>query len=240
MHLYRQLKLPSAILYDWDNTLADSLPAVHKAMDAMCEMHQIAPHDRAAMREHWVRSPDTFYDTYFPAIAKGEGAAEFFRTLERFHLETAALLPGAEDSLKLARDYAILNGVVSNKTKTPLMREIEHLNVAHHFDVIVPRHAEPKPSPAPLVVATQKLGIPFSDIWYVGDEPVDSHAARSDAVQRIIIGKHLKDTIDRHDYGADPVGRIIYLDSLTELPALIQQAKSNGPRLGNGHGGRWA
>ena len=84
---------PSALLFDWDNTLIDSWDAIH---------HALAVTFRAMEREPW-----TYEETVqrvrasardsFPILfgARAEEALEvFYRTFEADHLQKLRVLPG--------------------------------------------------------------------------------------------------------------------------------------------------
>jgi phosphoglycolate phosphatase len=90
-------------------------------------------------------------------------------------------------------------GIVSNKTKTLLVKELDHFGFTNQFGSIVGAGdaMRDKPDAAPLVLALEQLGIEAStDVWMIGDTPVDWDAAYAAGVYAIGVGalsENLKD-----------------------------------------------
>ena len=82
-------------------------------------------------------------------------------------------------------------GVVSNKTKSLLVTEIDHFGFTNLFGSIIGAGdaVRDKPDAAPIVLALEQLDIePSRRVWMVGDTPVDWDAARAAGVFSIAVG----------------------------------------------------
>ncbi len=166
---------PAALLFDWDNTLADTWPAIH---------HALAVTLRAMDREPW-----TFEETRarvrasardsFPALF-GSRAEEamgiFFQTYDSDHLAELRERPGATDMLERLNAAGFYLAVVSNKRGDILRREADALNWTRLFRRLVGANdaERDKPAAAPVHLALEDSAIaPGPDIWFVGDTDID-------------------------------------------------------------------
>jgi phosphoglycolate phosphatase len=166
---------PAGLLFDWDNTLADTWPAIH---------HALAVTFRAMDREPW-----TFEQTRarvrasardsFPALF-GSRAEEamgiFFQTYDSDHLAKLRERPGATDMLERLDAAGFYLAVVSNKRGDILRREADALNWTRLFRRFVGANdaERDKPAAAPVHLALEDSAIaPGLDIWFVGDTDID-------------------------------------------------------------------
>lgn len=173
------LPRPSAIIFDWDNTLVDSWPCIHAAMNATLAamdhepwsmektQHQVALSLRnafpALFGDRWEEARDIYYAQY-----------------AAIHMERVVPLPGAAEMLNALQDMGVRLAVVSNKTGSFLRKEAKHLGWERHFGQLIGAgDAETdKPSPAPVYLALAGSGIaPGAEVWFAGDAPVDMHCA---------------------------------------------------------------
>lgn len=166
---------PVALLFDWDNTLADTWPTIH---------HALAATFRAMDREPW-----TFEETRarvrasardsFPALfgARAEEAmAIFYRCFETDHLAKLRERPGATTMLERLHGAGYYLAVVSNKRGDLLRREAEALDWTHLFASLVGANDAERDKPAvePVRLALGDGGLaPGPDIWFVGDTDID-------------------------------------------------------------------
>lgn len=175
-----ELKKPKAVLFDWDNTLVNTWPVIHEALNkTFVEMgHEPWPLDMVkkrvarSMRDSF---PDIFGEHW---QAAGEKYQSNFRAL---HLDRLEALEGAEATLQFLRQQKPLYmAVVSNKKGVNLRKEVEHIGWGKYFDKVVGADDTPrdKPAPDPVIEALAGSGIaPGPDVWFVGDSPVDMEVA---------------------------------------------------------------
>lgn len=185
------LTKPKAVLFDWDNTLADTWPVIHAALcEALVAMgHE--PWDIARTKTSVHRS----MRDYFPELF-GEGWEKagliYQQSYRRIRTEKLEALPQAGDLLSLLlRDKDIYVAVVSNKIGTSLREEIIHLAWEPYFAKAVGAGdaAEDKPSIAPVYMALEGSGIvPGKDIWFIGDSLSDMQCAHNAGCVAIFYG----------------------------------------------------
>ena len=173
------MKLPKAILFDWDNTLVDSWPTIHEATNAvfaamghpLWTLEETKARVRRSLRETF---PEMFGDRW------EEAREVYYRHIRAHHLDTLAPIPGIAGMLKALGAAGIYMGVVSNKDGTLLRAEAKHLGWDGHFGALVGAGdaARDKPACDPLDMALAESGIARGDdVWYVGDTGMDMECA---------------------------------------------------------------
>jgi phosphoglycolate phosphatase len=190
----RNLPVPTAVLFDWDNTLVDSWQTIFTAVNKTLINFGLDPwsEDHALVQiQHSGRES-------FPKLF-GERAPEaekfFYKLVEAEHLQGLIPDPGAHTLLEVLSVLQIPIGIVSNKNSFFLKREVGHLGWDNFFGVVVGAGdaAKDKPSADPALLALQNLNIsPNTNVWLVGDAPVDWDCAFAAGCQPIAIGNRFK------------------------------------------------
>lgn len=210
-----------AALFDLDGTLLDSIPAFLAITRRACRelgWPQPAP---GYIREVMTlgRSPiEALLGPVPDAEARRRelGAASMklwqavFATEARlFHDTLTVLQQLSRDGWRLGIVTDSNHFVVSHLTETPACPPI---------DVVITRNEAParKPSPSGIQLALERLGVPSTAAFYVGDNPIDIQAAHGAGVRAfgITTGASLREDLLPH-------GPHAVLDSLSELPAHL-------------------
>lgn len=212
-------KIPTAVLYDWDNTLVDNWGTVAAALNHALVTFGHAPWspDEARMRirqslrdsfptlfgDRWTEARDVFY-AYFDA----------------HHLEHLRPLPGAESLLAALAERGVWQAVVSNKTGRFLRAEAEALGWTGYFARLVgAQDAErDKPDCAPVRMALDGSGLePGSAVWFIGDADIDMECAHASGCVPILIGDKAGEGIGQYP----PRYRFPSCQSLNDLVMAI-------------------
>lgn len=170
-------RLPSAVLFDWDNTLVDTTHDTLRALNAVC-----AAFNRKPMTlDEFHQKPSLTIRSFLASIVSPSdiGAAEsvFFNHTTHFELK---LMPQAHSLVTWLHRQKIPTAIVSNKGGDRLRKEIQHLNLSHVFYCAIGSGDTPedKPSTTPLLHALAHNNLSASrDIWFVGDSVVDMMCA---------------------------------------------------------------
>lgn len=179
-----------AFLFDWDNTLVDTWPTIHAALNIMMvemgeEEWSLAKTKANVKRSMRDAFPDMFGDDW-------EQAAEIYqRAYRSMHLDNLSAIVGAEDTLKLLRTMPVKVAAVSNKRGPTLREEIAHIGWGDYFDAIVGAGdaAHDKPHPAPAELALQKMEQDKGKhIWFVGDTIVDLECSNATGCTTVLYG----------------------------------------------------
>ena len=129
------LPKPSAILFDWDNTLVDTWPAIHESLNMTMRymqypewsLEQVKRDVKKSMRDAF---PEIFGDRW------EEASQHYQQSYRSIHLNNLLPLPGASEMLAAAYPHIPL-GVVSNKRGVSLRIEVPHVGWKNYFSVLV-------------------------------------------------------------------------------------------------------
>lgn len=180
---------PRAVLIDWDNTLVDTWPVIHDAMnttlramgEAEWQYSETKQRVRRALREAF---PDIFGERW-------EAARDiYYRRFQAIHLEQLETRPGAHELLAALAARGFYLAIVSNKTGKYLRRETAHLGWDRYFGRVVGAAdaANDKPSPDVVELALEGSGIePGDGVWLVGDTGIDLECAHNAACVPILL-----------------------------------------------------
>lgn len=184
------LTKPRAILFDWDNTLVNTWPIIHTALN-MTMRHMDHPewtYERVksdvkkSMRDSF---PEIFGDRWKDA------ASHYQQSYRSIHLDHLAPLTGAAEMLSAIPRPEVFVGIVSNKMGSTLRKELAHLAWESHFAAAVGSSdaARDKPHPEPVLLALKDTGItPAADVWFIGDSGIDLEVAKNTGCTPILYG----------------------------------------------------
>lgn len=186
-----KLPEPKAVIFDWDNTLVDTWPIIHAALEktfiAMGKkpwtLEQTQLRVRKSMRDAF---PEVFGEGWQQA---GEMYQKHYRAS---HLERLTALPQAEEVLQRVRALNLFCAVVSNKKSNNLRKEIEQLGWGKYFDAIVGSDdaARDKPHVDPVHLAFEKSHVrPSKSVWFIGDSEIDLECAMHCDCTAILYGE---------------------------------------------------
>lgn len=183
--------LPKTFIFDWDNTLVDSWPAIMEAINltrshfglTIWSCEEVKMNCTRAARESF---PEWFgekwaeaYDFYYAGFDKIRKSRDI------------TPLPGAESLLIALKERAIPAFIVSNKRGDYLRHEVERLNWRHFFIAIAGAQDSPRDKPARDHVdfALGQGGITADmNVWFVGDSETDMLGAHNSGCCPIFIG----------------------------------------------------
>jgi len=191
LQAFRNIKKPDAIIFDWDNTLVDTWPLIHLAINqTMAHMNQelwslekIRDTVHKSMRESF---PDIFGSNW-------EKAGEFYRqSYHQLNIENIAFLKDSLNLIKLIHQLNIPQFIVSNKIGATLRKEVKKLQVDKlFFSIIGAQDADAdKPSSSPVELALMSSGIDLKKhhLWFVGDTIADIECAYNIGATPILYG----------------------------------------------------
>lgn len=172
-------KRPSAVIFDWDNTLVDTWPAIHRVNNETLVEYGHEPWTweetktrvRKSMRESF---PALFGDKW------EEAGAFFYERFDAVHLEMLEPCPGAAEMLESLAAEGVYQGVVSNKKGPYLRKEAVHLGWDRYFGALVGASDAERDKPAvePVDMALEPSGIPRGpEVWFAGDTDIDLECA---------------------------------------------------------------
>jgi len=214
------LPAPDIVLFDWHATLADTLDAMYKAVDdVLPRLRELGLAERLVrpedskndndarlviyVRDHYRLHPKIkaarkisrtdIFEVLFGSDAEAKRIAhDCFNECYRNHYgHVEPFEPGTRDMLVALRGRGIRLGVLSNRDREFLDREIATIDENHWtelFDTVVGGDAADrrKPAPDPIYRALENLGAPAGPhTWYVGDSTTDTISAKDAGVSNV-------------------------------------------------------
>jgi len=168
------------VLFDLDGTL---IASVDHIVD--CWQHTIRTcMGREISREEVLPTLGRTLFAAFEEIAPGRSQELYavYRAYQQTtHDTTVTLVPGTKETLTQLKAAGMLLGVATSKGIPAATRGLDLFGLSPFLDTLVTiedseRH---KPHPDPLLVASRRLGVPPSEMIYVGDALVDIKAGKA-------------------------------------------------------------
>jgi len=184
-----KLPKPKAVIFDWDNTLVDTWPLIHVAIDTTMEamgkekwgLDKVRNTVHKAMRDSF---PEIFGTNW-------QKAGEIYKnTYRSIHLDKLRLLPNTLELLNTLEERGILQFVVSNKIGATLRKEAEKLGLEKKFFSIVgsldASADKPSREPVELALLGSDLDPKKDEIWFIGDTIADVECAWNAGCRAIV------------------------------------------------------
>lgn len=185
---------PDLILFDWDNTLMDTTPALYQAFCVLCEKYGIP---KCSMEEYRARTGLSLRETFPEQFGdKWEEAKQvYLNAYMAHHLELLTPFADAEKLVACAAKIAKA-GIVSNKTSAILHDEIDWLGWNKYLSAVVGAGDAPKDKPAaePALLAMHQAEVEYGcPVWFVGDGDADILCAANAGCYPVRVADENKD-----------------------------------------------
>lgn len=182
--------IPRAVIFDWDNTLADNWGTITDAMNAARSLFGMDLWTEREVRARCVRAlRDSFPEWFGEEWQRARDA--FYDCFNKNHLERVRMMEGADSLLRFLHAHSIPLFIVSNKKNEALRKEVEALGWENLFVAVVGSlDAErDKPSRDPVDMALSRGGLMADDpdIWFVGDKDGDVECARASGCTPVFV-----------------------------------------------------
>jgi len=177
--------LKTAVIFDIDGCLTDTLPLIYDTMNATlapvwgrrrtdAEIHQLfgPPEEvlvgREVGEERFEERMRYFYDHY------------------RRHHAMASVYPGVRETLVALRDAGVGLGVLTNKGRTTALITLRELGLEDFFPAVRTGSEGPaKPEPDGLLAVLGELGADREASVMIGDSPTDVRAGKAAGCQTV-------------------------------------------------------
>lgn len=183
---------PRAILFDWDNTLVDSWPCIHRVINVlMARMGKPAWTLEETRRRVGRSMRDTFPEMFGDRWMEARDI--FLGTFREVHLDMLAVLDGVPAMLDGLAGRGVPMGLVSNKTGALLRREVAALGWESYFFALVGAGDAARDKPAPEAVALALDSAPGDPVtpgpavWFVGDTSTDMACAHASGCAPVLL-----------------------------------------------------
>ena len=214
----------SAIVFDLDGTLIDSVPDLHAAGNMLLAEQGLAPINRATARSFVGDGARVYIKRFLNARGQTPDAAALTAATERFialyedHAsDQTTPYPDVPETLASLKASGFRLGICTNKPERATYKVLALLGLDHLFDAVVGGDTLPvrKPDPAHPAAALKRLGATPEIACMVGDNEHDAHSARGAGMPFILM---------RYGYARTPPDQIaaaVRLDHFRDLPKAI-------------------
>ncbi len=186
----------TAILFDLDGTLIDSLPTVRDAANAVLSEWLLPPLSDDVVAGFVGLGEQVFIDRLIAAtaLAVGDRRAVLRRFMEHYELEarTTRLFPGVTEALEALRQAGWPLGLVTNKPRAPLATTLQAAGLAADFGVVVAGDDLPRRKPDPLPVQHAMEALSVTSCIYVGDSETDAATAANAGVPFVLFTEGIR------------------------------------------------
>lgn len=174
------LLYPKGVIFDWDNTLVNTWPVIHEALNATRSAFGLETWTLAEARVKSARAlrqsfPEWFGDEWLKA------KDFYYEHFASIHCQRLEVMADAEDLLTFLKEEGIPMFIVSNKRNTHLRAEIDFLGWSGFFASAVGSgdSLTDKPAREPVLLALSSRGFLPDDpsLWFVGDTYADVECA---------------------------------------------------------------
>ena len=164
----------SAVLFDWDGTLADSFTATRYASLSVFRHFGIRMDEaryRATYQPNW---HETYRQLGIPE-SRWDEAGMIWREKYTERSHTVTLFPDVVEALDALSGRGLRLGVVTSADRERFFEDRDRLGLADRFEASVAFEdaEQKKPHPESLRLALAALGASARDALYVGDRPED-------------------------------------------------------------------
>jgi phosphoglycolate phosphatase len=179
------LARPKLVIFDLDGTLVDSAADIQVAANHTFSALEL-PQQPLEQIKRWIGGgAQVFVEKAMEHFGKVDWYDRSYELFMDFYravpAERTIMFEGAKELVEYLAQQQILMAVVSNKPHELILPILEHLDIAHHFELVLGGDslALKKPDPAPLLHVCQELDISAENCWMVGDSAKDADAAEN-------------------------------------------------------------
>lgn len=215
----------TAIVFDLDGTLIDSVPDLHAAGNLLLEERGLAPIDLATARRFVGDGGQVFVQRALaergvtPDMAELTAATERFIALYEAHASDRTIpYPDVPETLEALKAAGYRLGICTNKPERATHKVLGLLGLDRFFEAVVGGDTLPvrKPDPAHAAEVLTRLGVAAEAACMVGDNEHDSSAGRGAGMPFILM---------RYGYARTPLEEIpatARLDHFRDLPVALK------------------
>ncbi len=170
--------MSKVILWDWDNTLADTFGAIFAAQNDARVQYGMQPWTKEESKAAMNTSGRNLIKDVFGADKAAEVRAYF---LSRYaeHADALELKTGAKEILQTAKELGFVNILASNKAGPILRNEVNAMGVSDYFDRLIGAEEADEDKPSKIFTDTALSGFNPQKIISIGDGKADIQMAHN-------------------------------------------------------------
>jgi phosphoglycolate phosphatase len=174
------------ILFDLDGTLIDSTDAILEGFEVAYDTFGEVTPDSEEIKSLIGYPLDIMFEKLGIRGETWEYVDAYKKHYRIISRAKTTLLPLAREAIEEAARFAKL-GIVTTKTASYSEELLEHMDVMHHFDVLIGRESvqNPKPHAEPIHKAIKHLDASYESTWMIGDTLLDLHSAKNAGIKSV-------------------------------------------------------
>lgn len=174
----------SAVLFDFDGTLADSYSAIAASVNHVRGLRGLPALSLDEVKRNVGRGAEYLLARTVPGGNLQNDLAAYRAHHPSVIRSQTHLLPGAAELIEALSRAGKKLGLCSNKPRLFSEQIMDHLGLTRYFAAILGPEDVPLPKPAPDMLrrAMERLDVPSDRTLYVGDMTVDIQTARAAGV----------------------------------------------------------
>jgi pyrophosphatase PpaX len=178
-------------LFDLDGTLADTELVV--VMTMLAFINKYDPTRVISFHELIAISGPPIKDTlahFFPKENVDDLLIEFSTLARNYYPRYAKAFPGALALIQTLNEHNIPWGIVTSKIRRNVLVTLNVCGIHCPDDhlITLDEIQKPKPDPEPLLLGAKRIGLPVTDIIFVGDTRFDYEAAKACGMDIAMVG----------------------------------------------------
>jgi phosphoglycolate phosphatase len=217
----RSLIAPTAIVFDFDLTIADSRPGFIAGHTYAAQQTGVDVLDDETIARSIGTPLDIFVPAHFPTLDP-EIITEYIRLYrakaDEVMVGLTTMLPGAAETVRALHDEGLRLAIVSQKLRHLVFTVLEREDLEGFFEVVLGGQDVPafKPDPRGLQMALDRLGVDADDAIYVGDTVIDAEAAANADMRFVGV---LTGPTTAEEF--EPYKKLTLLETVNDLPAYL-------------------
>ncbi len=219
------MKPNSAVLFDLDGTLLDTLQDLATSGNEVVAKRGFPPHDLDAYRVFIGNGMEHLVKAIFPEGSQPETEEEIQSVLHDYReaygrnwTKTTDLFPGISELLDHLASAGIPIGVVSNKAHDFTVRCVDEFLSRWEWTTVIGHRdgRSKKPDPEGALEAAAACGVAPEDCFFVGDSDVDMQTAVAAGMHAIGVSWGMRSSKELREHGAERV-----IDHPRELAGMM-------------------
>ncbi|MCX6070337.1 MAG: HAD family hydrolase [Chloroflexi bacterium] len=169
------------VIFDFDGTLADTLPLCFQAFREVLKPYLGREVSDAEIRRHFGPDEEGVLRQFIPDKVN-ESLESYLLTYEKLHSVYTTGIPGIMPMLDRLIDQGLCLAVVTGKGPRSAAISLDHLALAKFFSLVDAGSPAGERKQASIAKVLAHWGFPPQDVAYVGDMAVDMRAAKAAGV----------------------------------------------------------
>lgn len=195
-HFPKINKLPEAVFWDWDGTIANTLKFLEEAHNHTLRSLGKKPFKEGDYASYFGKRRDFIFSTFYGEDQKEAAVKNFEEWVFKMN-HLVEPISSVCEVVKYLHEKGVVQGIVTNKLRRYVEKEVCSFGLELCLPIVVcsGEAKEDKPSKEPLLLALEKTGLSLEnkDIWYAGDTDSDLLCAQNAGCKTVLIEGH-KDT----------------------------------------------